>query len=387
MRKLLKTLTVFTFLLLIFSCKEEVVPPETTPDFAIEGFNVPLRLNVAKPRDYTIAFRVTHPEGAAAITDVTVTFLGSDQATQLLQLPLYDDGGFIHDDRDVIAGDGIFTNHFISDSLVFPPGDVYMQVRAVDNTQNSIKTDLIDALAILNAAPKVVSATIPDTLYSGSQPLLFSVAVQDSNDVEDITNVIMRLKRGGNEIASYNLEFQSKTAADSGIYGAFFDSTFAAERDSLYSLEFQAVDFSDDLSEVLSKTIFLENKSPMIFNLAMADSLKLPPTGQVNLTLIEIQTEDPQGLMDMDSVYFNSILPNGQPSSNNPFLLYDNGLPYNSGGSPEEAGDLVAGDGIYSLTIALQPGTPVGAYTFSFFARDKVGNLTTGPVDSLIVFQ
>ena len=93
MRQLLKILTVFTFLLLTFSCKEEVVPTQMAPDFVIEEFAVPLRLNVAKPRDYTIAFRVTHPEGAAAITDVTVTFLGSDQATQLLQLPLYDDGG------------------------------------------------------------------------------------------------------------------------------------------------------------------------------------------------------------------------------------------------------------------------------------------------------
>jgi hypothetical protein len=233
----------------------------------------------------------------------------------------------------------------------------------------------------------VLSAAVPDTLFSGSQPLLFSVAVQDSNDIEDVTSVIMRLKRDGSEISSAFLEFQSKTAPDSGVFGAFFDSTFAAERDSLYTLEFSAVDLSDDVSNVLTKPIYLENKSPQIYNLSMVDSLMLPPIGEVNLTLIEIKVGDPQSLMDIDSVYFNSILPNGQPSINNPFLLYDNGLPFNPGGSGEEAGDLVAGDGIYSLTIALQAGTPTGTYTFFFFVRDKVGHLTAGPVDSLIVYQ
>lgn len=374
MKQLLKTVTVFTFLLLAFSCKEEVVPPETTPDFAIEEFAVPLRLNVAKPRDYTIAFRVTHPEGASAIAEVSVIFFGSDQATQLLQLPLYDDGGFIHDDRDVIAGDGIFSNHFISDSLVFPLGDVYMEVRALDNAQNSIQTGLIAALALFNAAPKVVSAIVPDTLYSGSQPLLFSVAVQDSNDVEDITGVMMRLKRGGNEIASYSLEFQSKTAADSGIFGAFFDSTFAAERDSLYTLEFQAVDFSDDVSEVLAKTIYLENIAPTIFNVSMPDTLQRPSSG-VDTVHVKISANDSQGLSDIDSVYFRATLIGGNTSS--PQLMFDDGDPDN--------GDEVQGDGRYSNIIQIEPQNQPGTYVFEFRAVDKVGNISNMISDTLEV--
>lgn len=374
MRQLLKTLMALTFLLLIFSCKEEVVPPEMAPDFAIEAFNVPLRLNVAKPRVYNIAFRVTHPEGVSAIGEVTITFLGSDQATQLLQLPLYDDGGFIHDDRDIIAGDGIFSNYFISDSLVFPLGDVYMQVRAVDNAQNSIQTDLIGALALLNAAPKVVSAVAPDTLFSGSPPLFFSVAVQDSNDVEDITGVVMRLKRGGNEIDSYSLEFQSKTAADSGIFGAFFDSTFAAERDSFYTLEFQAVDFSDDVSDVLAKTIFLENIAPVIFNVSMRDTLQRPSTGVDTLHII-ISANDSQGLSDIDSVYFRVTLIGGNTSS--PQEMFDDGDPNN--------GDEIQGDGRYSNIIQIEPQNQPGTYMFEFRAVDKVGHTSNVISDTLEV--
>jgi hypothetical protein len=388
MQQIIKILAAITFLMVFVSCNEEVLPPEPAPEFAIEGFTVPLRLNVAKPRDYNIAFRVTHPEGSAAIGDVTVTFFGSDRVTELMQFPLYDDGGFVHpDDRDVIAGDGIFTNHFISDSLVFPLGDVFMQVRAVDNAQNSIQTDLLGALALINAAPKVLSAAVPDTLFSGSQPLLFSVAVQDSNDIEDVTSVIMRLKRDGSEISSAFLEFQSKTAPDSGVFGAFFDSTFAAERDSLYTLEFSAVDLSDDVSNVLTKPILLENKAPFLYEIEMPDSLKLPSQG-LESAFVTIHCNDPQSLADVDSVYFFSLKPDSTFANNgNPLPMVDNGLPFNPSNPFVETGDLVANDGIYSLTIFLDATALTGRYVFSFFARDKVGNLTAGPVDSLIVFQ
>jgi len=373
MKQLLKTVTVLTSLLLAFSCKEEVLPPEiASPEFAIEEFAVPLRLNVAKPRDYAIAFRVTHPEGASAIAEVTVTFLGSNQATQLLQLPLYDDGGFIHDDRDVIAGDGIFSNHFISDSLVFPLGAVYMQVQALDNTQNSIQSDLIGALALLNAAPKVISATVPDTLYSGSQPLLFSVAVQDSNDVEDITGVVMRLKRGGNEIASYSLEFQSNTAADSGIFGAFFDSTFAAERDSLYTLEFQAVDLSDDVSDELTEEIFLENVPPRIFDVELPDIFQRPSSGEDTI-VVRISANDAQGLVDIDSVKFVVQRLGGSPST---IQMFDDG-------DFADHRDVLAGDGIFSRGLTVSPQSTSGLFYFMFKAVDKVNNQSTTITDSL----
>ncbi|NIW79349.1 MAG: hypothetical protein GWN16_07755, partial [Calditrichae bacterium] len=69
--------------------------------------------------------------------------------------------------------------------------------------------------------------------------------------------------------------------------------------------------------------------------------------------MITVQANDPQGLTDIESVYFEAFLPNDSAATNNPFDMYDNGLPYNPTGNPNEAGDLVASDGIYSLTIAL----------------------------------
>lgn len=373
MQHLIKKLVAITFLMVFISCNEEVLPPEPAPEFAIEGFTVPLRLNVAKPRDYNIAFRVTHPEGSAAIGDVTATFFGSDRVTELMQLPLYDDGGFVHpDDRDVIARDGIFTNHFISDSLVFPLGDVFMQVRAVDNAQNSIQTDLLGALALINAAPKVLSAAVPDTLFSGSQPLLFSVAVQDSNDIEDVTSVILRLKRDGSEISSVLLEFQSKTAPDSGIFGAFFDSTFAAERDSLYTLEFSAVDLSDDVSDILTKEIFLENAPPRVFDVELPETFQRPSSGEDTID-VRISASDPQGLGDIDSVKFVVQRLGGPPSI---VQMFDDG-------NFADHRDILAGDGIFSRGLTVSPQSTPGIFYFTFNAIDKVNNQSVTITDSL----
>ena len=49
-----------------------------------------------------------------------------------------------------------------------------------------------------------------------------------------------------------------------------------------------------------------------------------------------------------------------------------------------ETGDEVAGDGIYSLSIFADYTSTSGVYTFSFYIRDKVGNLT-GPVKKTLL--
>lgn len=377
-------------LLLIFltSCEEKKGIVEQTEVFSIQPVSVPSRLNISRTKPYGISFRVTHPKGVDAIASVSATFFAANQSDTLLTIDLYDDGGVNHPgDTDVIARDGIFTNTFLSDSSVFPLGIIYVKASVFDNAQRALQTDFIPCVSLFNKAPVLVSFSAPDTLPSGSQPVLFSVTVQDSNGIEDVPSVIFRLKRQNLTVFSTELNSLSTTAVDSGLYGAYFDSTFAAERIGGYQLEFQAVDLSEDSSNVLTQAIYLENTAPEIFNLQMVDSLQLPLGSEANTTLIEIWVNDSQGLSDIDSVYFNSVLPNDSAATNNPFIMYDNGLPFNPNGSAGEAGDLVANDGTYSLTIALFSNTPTGRYKFFFFARDKVGQLTPGPVDSIFVFQ
>ena len=102
--------------------------------------------------------------------------------------------------------------------------------------------------------------------------------------------------------------------------------------------------------------------------------------------LITVKAKDPQSLKDIQEVYFNSFKPDGNPSSGNPFFMFDNGLPYDPNNSTA-VGDQFESDGIYSLTIFLSPGTLPGVYIFRFYCKDKAEQLTEGPVDSIRVVQ
>ncbi|NIW79348.1 MAG: hypothetical protein GWN16_07750, partial [Calditrichae bacterium] len=83
--------------------------------------------------------------------------------------------------------------------------------------------------------------------------------MQDSNGIDDLKELILTLRKGGTLITTYpdTLELITSPAPDTVLFGAFFDSSFAAERIGDYELEFQAVDLSDDSSQILAKAIYL----------------------------------------------------------------------------------------------------------------------------------
>jgi hypothetical protein len=103
--------------------------------------------------------------------------------------------------------------------------------------------------------------------------------------------------------------------------------------------------------------------------------------GDYNRELMTVEVSDPQGLADIDSVYFYSLKPDSSWANyGKPFLLVDDGIPFNENIRDPETGDLVANDGTYSFSIIVynNPQTNLGTYTFYIYIRDKAGNLT-GP--------
>ena len=106
-----------------------------------------------------------------------------------------------------------------------------------------------------------------------------------------------------------------------------------------------------------------------------------------NRELITASVTDPQGLTDVDSVYFYSQKPDGTlANSGDPILLVDNGKPFSAENPAEETGDEVAGDGIFSFSLLLDNTIDKGMFIFSFYMRDKVGNLSVVKKDSVEVY-
>ncbi len=103
------------------------------------------------------------------------------------------------------------------------------------------------------------------------------------------------------------------------------------------------------------------NFPPEISDLDMPASVVRIQT--FNFTLV---ASDPNGLNDIDAVYFDAFRPDNSALGRN--LMHDDG---NS-----NFGDITAGDGIYSFRNFFAATAPIGTWRFEFQARDKNGLLS-----------
>jgi hypothetical protein len=97
-----------------------------------------------------------------------------------------------------------------------------------------------------------------------------------------------------------------------------------------------------------------------------------------NLYVLSVRASDQDVPCDrLSRVFFNSFLPNGNPSTGNPFAMRDDG----------QQDDAVANDGRYSLTIQVPPNTTLGNYRFEFQAEDSRGTLSAKIIHNITVTE
>ena len=363
--------------LVTWRCEEVVEPGDTPPDFAIALVEAPRAISARGAGDaplYAVSFRVTHPEGLAAISEVRADF--SAGGSTVFSLPLFDTGGLDPDHRDVVAGDGIFSNTFAGDSTVIPIGDVDLSGVVVDAGGDSRSAAAQTLTVLNNKAPRIVALSAPDTLYSGSAPLTLTLTVQDSNGVEDISTATLYLRRNGQEIINRPMTLESSSGNDTAVFGLSIDSSFAAGRSGDYTLAFEAKDASQTSSGFSERNITLENTAPRLFASNLPDSLMLPPTGFFDTLQVKISAADPQSLADLDAVSFAVYLEGGTPGAS--IEMFDNG-------NFDDHGDLTAGDGRYGRIIQLASTNTPGTYFFDYLALDKAGNASVVVQDTLVL--
>ncbi len=107
------------------------------------------------------------------------------------------------------------------------------------------------------------------------------------------------------------------------------------------------------------------NIAPEILNLTAPDTIVVEPPKSVFAMALEAKDEN--GLNDIAEVYFITFKPDGSTNNNKAYLL-DNGDANN--------GDLVAGDGIFSIIVEINMNNLKGDYTFEFKAKDRRGKFS-----------
>jgi hypothetical protein len=129
-----------------------------------------------------------------------------------------------------------------------------------------------------------------------------------------------------------------------------------------YTIQYYIVNSTDNEVLVAEHNFIYNNNvtdiAPVVSNLVVPDTVSQLDSSIVAIN-VSIAASDSNGAKDIQTVYFNSFLPNGNPSQQNPFLMYD-----------------AAGNGIYSTVVYLPPknsGTPVplGTFRWEFQAQDR----------------
>ncbi|MEA3288199.1 MAG: hypothetical protein U9Q77_12605 [Candidatus Marinimicrobia bacterium] len=155
--------------------------------------------------------------------------------------------------------------------------------------------------------------------------------------------------------------------------------------DSLWTLQV----YADDSMQSIFKSETLQPEipaPPVITSVSHLDTLTLLADALV-LDTLKLTVSHPKGLDEIRDVSMLSLKPDGNYANNGqPILLYDDGgsvLLYE--GYDITSGDQVAGDGIYSLALALSPSSLSGTYQWTFNARTWLGMAAEPLEDSLIV--
>ena len=147
-----------------------------------------------------------------------------------------------------------------------------------------------------------------------------------------------------------------------------------------YTIQYYIINSSDKAALVAEHSFIYNNNitdvPPVVFNLVAPDTVTI--TSDTTHISLSIHAADSNGLKDIEFVFFNSFLPNGNPSSQNPLLLFDDGI--------STHGDAVAGDGIYSQIISLPPtGVTKGTYRWEFQARDREKKTSNIIIHNIVV--
>jgi len=244
-------------------------------------------------------------------------------------------------------------------------GAYRMEIVAVDGSALRSTIAQITITVRVTDLPPVLSLPgarhIPVTGVDGYYYAL-TVFAEDSSGLNDISQVTVRAIGSKDSSAKSMVDNGNRSLGDAiagdGVYTVLmwvYPAT--ALQDVVF--EYKAVDRAGSQSNLLRRSA--GNQPPRFASLNVPSVIQRPASGS-SLVSFFASVTDPNGLPDIDSVYFRNL------SSTNPvpFLMYDDG-------DLTQHGDSVAADGTYSVVLAITSTNSTGAKDFRFSVVDRAG--------------
>jgi len=397
MKKIILLSALLLLAMWIISCHEDKNPVNTGNVPVISKVKLKDRWSTQSSGLYKTEVWVNDPQGFDNISGVYLTVYESTGGEEIFSDSLYDEGAFYYPKAgDVLAGDGVFSNRFQISEISESNNQAEYIFRFIAYDKQNHRSQIWDSFVVFgpNSPPVIHQVVAPDSVSYQTVNTLFMITVSDSDGIVDITQAYFEsenLAMGFTqyEQALYNdgdfVNHGDLLAGDS-IFTTRIDSDFLIGKKGVYNLIFHVKDATEEENiEKAEHTIHIENFASQFISLNVPESMVIPSgSGDYNRAVMTAEITDPEGLADIDSVYFFSKKPDSTFANNGqPFVLVDNGIAFNPNNPLIETGDEISGDGIYSLSLLVYNGSIPGDYTFSFYVRDKAGNLS-GPVKKII---
>jgi hypothetical protein len=369
-RRLMFILSLAAVLAALNGCGDDNPVKPTDPAPVILDVQSPEKFWAGVNTFVLISATVTDAQGLANIDSVTLTVLKPDSLTIVFHATLNDSAL----NGDLVPFDGVYSSLIHISFTENNTGTCYFQFQATDFDDNQSRVTVRTVLVVseaMNEPPEIVEIILPEILsVDASIQYSFNVRASDPQGIDDLDAVVFRVHNQENPrvirtdtLRDNGVEPDAK--AMDGLFTGTFTSGFADSVVGVYPFSFQAFDKGGDSTDLVRRDVKVINESnapPVIFNLSAPDTFD--SKSSTNFFTVTLEVMDPQGLSDVDSVYFYSRKPDGTMANRGlPILMVDDGT----------FGDVRAGDGIYSFKAIFDPSAQKGDYTWTFNAVDRSG--------------
>jgi hypothetical protein len=220
----------------------------------------------------------------------------------------------------------------------------------------------------------------PQSIDTSRVSVNFTVYISSADPISSVTAKITGPAPENDELGTIHL------TGNGLVYSGTYDSLQSCRFVGTYGVEFVAITNTGLPSNTVTGSFSVMNSlnvKPVVSIVYAPDSLQKPsgnPPDTLRPAFLQIQVNDPNGICDISTAYFNSVNPNGIPNPFNPFTMFDNGNP--SSPSCETVGN----DGKYSLCIFIGSTATLGDYIFKFNARDRTGAVSDTLYKTITVY-
>jgi hypothetical protein len=220
----------------------------------------------------------------------------------------------------------------------------------------------------------VVNLQTPDTVrYADQGTFSTSIELKGAPQTLNVTASLFSDK-GDSPIEESQMGITSTTDSTVTFEARFTaDTNFVSGR---YKINYSA---SSNLlaSKYFYITRIIDNLPPVVSNLVIPDTVSFD-----EIFTFSIDVYDPNGANDIEKVYYQLYKPDGSLITNSQGISE---FPLSDNGDTNDSGDITAGDGIYTMRLAIPTGQPAGVWNFHFSAKDFEGNSSNILIHSVTV--